>query len=89
MKKEILQCTGNILLQNYSEIFPRVSSRPVHVPVPTVSSWGGVRMCLEINPEETNGDLNTSYVKIAIVMTQYYITALWVPTASDIKNIPG
>ena len=32
-------------------------------------------MCLEINPEQTNGDLNTSYVKIAIVMSQYYITA--------------
>ena len=65
---------GNIL-QNYSEIFPAVSFLPPG-SWPSVPSWVGDRMCLEINPEETNGDLNMSYVKIAIVMSQDYITSL-------------
>ena len=79
-------------LKYFTELFWNISKSFLPTcpcSCPQCPSWRGDRMCLEINPEETNGDLNTSYVKIAIVTSQYYITPHWVPTASDIKNIPG
>ena len=60
------------IIQKYFQQFPSY----LRVPGPVSPCWVGDRMCLEINPEETNGDLNMSYVKIAIVMSQYYITWL-------------
>ena len=64
-------------LKYFTELFRNISesflppSLSMFLSLLSPPQLGRPQNVLEINPEKTNGDLNTSYVKIAIVMSQY------------------